>query len=70
MTKTETVRDNKYRDVEYFSFTNKFAVKICENPVRRMPESFDSLEDAIAARDVRLARLAAKDRQEMRTRID
>ena len=52
-----------WEDVEYFSFTNKFAVKIRENPVRRMEETFDGLEDALAARDARLARLAAKDKE-------
>jgi hypothetical protein len=55
---------NPYRDIEYFSFPNKFTVKVCENPVRRMEESFDTLEEAIAARDARFAHLAAKDKEE------
>jgi hypothetical protein len=54
---------NPYRDIEYFSFPNKFAVKICENPVRRMEESFDTLDDAIATRDARFAHLAAKNKE-------
>jgi hypothetical protein len=60
----EIVREpNPYADIEYFTFPNKFAVRICEHPVRRMEESFDTLKDAIAARDTRLARLAAKDEE-------
>ncbi len=56
-----TVRetDRRYEGIEYFTFTNTFTVQICNHPLKRMEESFDTLEAAIAARDARLARLAA-----------